>query len=149
MPHKDKQKGKECKARYYQEHKAKCDTANKKWIKEHPKEFRKIQQKYMITKGNKKKRGAKNRKYNLKKYFGLTIEQYDQMSEKQNHVCAICGKTETVKNQHGLLRLSVDHNHTTDKIRGLLCSKCNFLLGHADEDIDILLNAIQYLRDYK
>jgi hypothetical protein len=42
----------------------------------------------------------------------------------------------------------VDHNHKTGAVRGLLCCKCNFILGHADDDVGILRRAISYLTLY-
>lgn len=96
------------------------------------------------------KRGiVRNRKSHLKARFNMTIEQYDKMFEKQDGVCAICGKLETIKNQYGIKRLGVDHDHKTEKIRGLLCNRCNRLLGDACDDIKLLKNAIQYLRSFK
>lgn len=57
--------------------------------------------------------------------YKLTPEQYDAISAWQQHVCYVCGQPEPVKNR----RLSVDHNHDTGEIRGLLCSRCNPIIG--------------------
>lgn len=57
--------------------------------------------------------------------YGITSEQYDEIFINQNGVCAICGGP-PVGNRKSL---SVDHDHTTGKIRGLLCNKCNSALG--------------------
>lgn len=81
-------------------------------------------------------------KGNLKHNFNMTPEQYDRMFEEQNGVCAICGGV----NFSGR-RLGVDHNHSTGKIRGLLCARCNFLLG-ALEDIEFVERAKRYLKGY-
>lgn len=81
-------------------------------------------------------------KGNLKHNFNMTLEQYDQMFEEQNGICAICGGV----NFSGR-RLGVDHNHETGKIRGLLCHRCNFLLG-ALEDKEFTKRAKQYLKGY-
>ena len=81
----------------------------------------------------------------LKRDFGISLIQYNQMLEQQNGVCAICGQPEINKNRFGIIRLAVDHNHKTGKIRGLLCDKCNHFLGLAKENINILQNAINYL----
>jgi len=81
-------------------------------------------------------------KYQLKRYYGIKQEDYEQMYENQKGKCAICGKHQSeLKN-----RLSVDHNHITGKVRGLLCHSCNVSLGHAREDINVLLNMIVYLK---
>ena len=78
-------------------------------------------------------------KYGLRR-FGLTLDDYDLLSIKQDYVCAICGNI----NSNGR-RLSVDHDHKTEKVRGLLCLKCNSLLGFVKDDIKILKQAIKYL----
>lgn len=72
--------------------------------------------------------------------YGLTLAQFESMLAEQGHVCAICGKT----NKNGS-RLSVDHNHSTGRIRALLCSKCNQALGLFDEDQERMFAAIEYL----
>ena len=62
------------------------------------------------------------------------------MFEKQNNKCAICGQEFSDSN-----KAFVDHCHKTNRIRGLLCTKCNSLLGMANDNIEILQNAIKYL----
>jgi hypothetical protein len=82
--------------------------------------------------------------WDLHHVYGITLEQYDEMFTKQNGVCAICGKPETGKNQHGVVRLSVDHNHSTGEVRGLLCTRCNKHLGII-ENVDFVQKAQEYL----
>jgi ribosomal protein L34E len=90
------------------------------------------------------------KKANLKRDFGITLEYYHELLESQNECCAICGKPEVIKTQRGNVRmLSVDHDHTTREVRGLLCMKCNSLIGHAKEEVSILERAIAYLKKYK
>lgn len=73
----------------------------------------------------------------------LTIEQQEALFNSQHGLCAICEKPlDKGKNTH------VDHCHKTGRIRGLLCSECNFGLGKFEDDIDRLLRAIEYLRLY-
>ena len=89
------------------------------------------------------------RNRNLQINFGISIDDYDKLLEKQNGICAICGKVESRKNMYGIKRLAVDHNHNTGKIRGLLCSCCNQGLGMFyvdDKGVELLLNAIEYMR---
>lgn len=57
--------------------------------------------------------------------YKLTVEQWDAISAYQNHVCYACHQPEPVKGR----RLAVDHDHTTGLVRGLLCSRCNPVLG--------------------
>ena len=82
------------------------------------------------------------RKATLKKKYGLTLADYDSMFESQNGACAICGGQQTYK------LLAVDHCHITGKVRGLLCSKCNSILGYVSDNVGTLQNAIKYLRSY-
>jgi len=89
------------------------------------------------------KLSKKNQK--LKRNYGITLEQYNQMFAEQKGLCAICGEKETTKNQYKLRQLSVDHNHVTGQVRSLLCSNCNLLLGCAKDSKEILLKAILYL----
>lgn len=85
----------------------------------------------------------------MKYSYGLTLEQYDQMFEQQGGVCAICSERERRKRKNKTLRLCVDHNHQTNKIRGLLCSHCNTVIGKLRVDtkgIINLQNAIEYIK---
>ena len=81
----------------------------------------------------------RNYDHNYKKY-GMSESDYLDMLEKQKDQCAICGKAV------GKSRLSVDHDHETGKVRGLLCQPCNIGLGFFDEDVEALQNAINYLQ---
>jgi hypothetical protein len=80
----------------------------------------------------------------LKRNYGMTPEDYDSMVETQNNECLICF---TSGDQERNKRLLVDHCHASGKVRGLLCNKCNLLLGHADDTIDRLERAILYLKE--
>lgn len=79
---------------------------------------------------------------------GLTPESYDAMLEMQGGVCAICRRTNsTVNPKNGMpIRMSVDHDHTTGSVRGLLCSPCNTSLGNFNDDVLLLESAIRYLQ---
>ena len=81
----------------------------------------------------------------LRDNFGIGLDEYKQMLLKQRGVCAICGKPETATYKGKLRYLSVDHNHSTGTIRGLLCNDCNVALGWFHEDIEVLKKAINYL----
>jgi hypothetical protein len=96
-----------------------------------------------------RKHRAVSHKWRLKNAYGLTPEQYQEMSNKQNNVCAICRKPETRKGRGGAnLPLSVDHDHNTGKVRELLCQECNLLLGYSHDNIVTLANAIGYLKKW-
>ena len=79
--------------------------------------------------------------YDLKKCYGINLDDFESMEKAQNGVCAICeGKCGTFGN------LSVDHCHETGKVRGLLCSACNRAIGGLKHDVSILERAIAYLK---
>jgi hypothetical protein len=46
------------------------------------------------------------------------------------------------------MMLAVDHDHETGQVRALLCSTCNIMIGHAQDDVSILARAIQYLSEW-
>lgn len=73
--------------------------------------------------------------------YGITLQQYEDMLEAQDHKCTICGGFDSDR------RLSVDHNHDTGAFRGLLCHQCNTGLGLFKDDIHLMKLAIQYLED--
>lgn len=81
----------------------------------------------------------------LRDRFGITLDEYKQKLLQQKGVCAICGKPETLTFKGKLRSLSVDHNHITNQIRGLLCDSCNKVIGFAKEDISILESTVRYL----
>jgi hypothetical protein len=113
------------------EHDDKLKESNKENVKE-------------WRKNNKNKMENYIRKNQLKKNYGITPEQYDELFIQQKGRCAICGRHQTeFKN-----RLSIDHDHVTGKVRALLCTNCNFILGNAKDDMTILLSAIKYLEKY-
>lgn len=84
------------------------------------------------------------RAMNLKKY-GLTPEEYDVLLESQNGACAACRAPERGRNQFGPVRLAVDHDHTTGRIRGLLCMGCNRALGLLNDNAE----RVKQLADYR
>jgi hypothetical protein len=79
------------------------------------------------------------RSTHYKSAYGLTLEQVDEMLIKQDHKCALCGKSlkETKRN--------IDHNHITKKVRGILCHRCNIGLGYV-EDEEFLKSSLIYLK---
>lgn len=69
------------------------------------------------------------KKNNLHYSFGLSFDDWNSMLQSQEGVCKVCKQPEIVKNQHRTMSLSVDHDHKTGKVRGLLCQGCNRALG--------------------
>ncbi len=87
----------------------------------------------------------KYRSKHLRITYGITEEHYNEMIIKQNGKCAICGSLVADKIRN---RLAIDHNHATNEIRGLLCSRCNKVLGLINDDSDIAIKMIDYLRQH-
>lgn len=93
-------------------------------------------------KAYRKNNPEKAKEIGLKSSFGMTLTEYNMRFNAQNGCCAICEM-----HQSKLSRtLSVDHNHNTGEIRGLLCNTCNSGIGLLKEDIKIFRKAIKYLR---
>jgi hypothetical protein len=131
--------------RTYEKRKDKQKEEWKVWYKEFGREYAKWYRENNLEqtresqakwrKNNPEKLRAKHRKDK----YGLTEEQFRDLLEKQDRVCGICKRPFTHEP-------FVDHDHKTNNVRGLLCSKHNFLLGFADDDVEILEKAIAYLK---
>ena len=80
----------------------------------------------------------------LKKAYGITLEQYDEMAERQGDRCGICGTDSPGEKYRWFC---VDHCHKTGVVRGLLCHHCNWLLGRVGDDPEVLRKAIEYLEN--
>lgn len=77
----------------------------------------------------------------LKEQYGLTSADRDAMTVAQGGVCALCFKA-----PHPGRRLHVDHDHTTGRIRGLLCPNCNWYLAKIERDAGLIARIRSYLR---
>lgn len=116
----DKKRNNEARKKYYQRNKASI--------------LGELRQKYKADPV-----AAKNR--DLKKTYGIDIDQYNAMLQFQNGSCAICKKhSSTFKKS-----LAVDHCHVSGKIRGLLCINCNRAVGNLKDSIDLAKSLISYL----
>lgn len=117
-----------------------CKDCVKKYYRENKKSINKKHKEYRDS------HKAERRKQDLKNKYNITLNQYNKLVEDQKGVCEICKLPETRKgNNRKIKRLSVDHCHKTGKVRGLLCQKCNSVLGYVDENKSILNNMIIYL----
>ena len=76
------------------------------------------------------------REYGRLYLYDLTPGKFSELCADQDYRCAICRQ---VKELH------VDHDHTTDKVRGLLCKKCNTALGGFNDSAELLIAALEYL----
>lgn len=86
----------------------------------------------------------RRREYDLKKNYGLTIEDFNSLFQSQNSRCGICGSEQPTTKQGW----HVDHNHTTGSVRGILCVHCNTMLGYARDNPTYLQSAIHYLEKF-
>jgi hypothetical protein len=77
--------------------------------------------------------------------YGLTLEDYDKLLKHQGGGCAACGTKSSRKNSKIQQRLCVDHDHRTEEVRGLLCHRCNMVLGLINDDIGLLIGLKYYL----
>jgi hypothetical protein len=147
---------KDYKKKHYLINKNKYKKLNKLWKKNNPEKVKKLQRMYYKRNNKEIKEKSKyfrtvnaktikrsNRKYVLKKNYNLTIEQYEQMLKKQDYKCMICKKHRKEFNKD----LSVDHCHTTNKVRDLLCYRCNLAVGYYENsDIKTIK---EYLNKHK
>jgi hypothetical protein len=83
-----------------------------------------------------------NTHYKREYTYGLSKEAYLSLLDKQDYKCAICNTDQSKLSR----KLVVDHCHTSNKVRGLLCSHCNVGIGMLKESEDNLMAAIQYLK---
>lgn len=123
MPIKDIKKAREWQRTYRQEKKKENPELDKIYYYKNRKVVVKVQRKSV-----------------LKRFYGITPEQYEFMEQQQGGVCAICGN----KNKNGNI-LCVDHDHENGKVRGLLCHNCNIAIGRFQDNKDFMRNAISYL----
>lgn len=128
MPYKDPKQRAAQRKRWYEANKETVKEAAAAWKKRYP------------TRAQEQARRTK-----LKQRFGITIEQYYELLERQNNVCAVCRRdADSFKTA-----LAVDHDHHSGVIRGLLCIDCNRrVIGRrrAPEGIALFQNASDYLK---
>jgi hypothetical protein len=122
---------------------------------EYMKEYRKPEERRVKERESGRKWSKKNpdieKNGHLRRTFGIDLETYNKMLSDQNGACSICKNPETsvVKNTGKIKTLAVDHCHTTGKVRGLLCWNCNTSIGKMKDSVEILQNAIEYLKKHK
>ncbi len=93
-----------------------------------------------------KKNPDKVKDFDLRRRFGITLDEYRNLLEKQGSLCVICSQPELAHHQNGQVReLAVDHDHKTGKVRGLLCTGCNAGLGNFQDSPTTLQKALNYL----
>jgi Recombination endonuclease VII len=119
-------------------------AAHKNWIQSNqPQKKKCVLRALQWNLKNKEKRQIIVKRNNYKKRYGLSIEQKQELIDKQDNKCAICNNN--LKDTHDVC---VDHCHTTNIVRGILCRKCNLGIGHLNDSTQILKSAIMYLNKY-
>ena len=116
---------KEANKNYYVNNKTNVAEKNKKWQQD-------------------EKNKEAIRFYFVKRVYGIDKTEWLNLLGKQDNCCAICKET-----SDDLRFFHTDHDHSNGKVRGLLCKNCNTVLGHAKDNIEILEQAIQYLKRTK
>lgn len=96
----------------------------KQWRKNNPEKNKAYQRKA------RKKYPKRQKGHDLKRRFGINLEDYNEMFEEQQGRCAVCGKHQSEQKR----ALSVEHCHKTRKIRGLTCATCNHLVSVYESD---------------
>lgn len=76
--------------------------------------------------------------------YGMTKAQWMDLFDSQKGACAICGKHQSELSK----KLCVDHDHVSGRVRGLICTPCNLIVGNAMDDPSILQRAIVYMKSF-
>jgi len=113
----------------------------KDWIAKNSEQHKKYLKEYYQD--NKELCDKLRRKSEIKRLYGLDIDDYEIMVGQQNNKCYICGQSPK-KNA-----LAVDHDHQTGKIRKLLCSGCNHHVGIIEKGEDYLISLVRYLAEHE
>ena len=133
---------------YMRAWRARNKEKNAEYQKEYNKEYRKKNVEKLSANNKKWREENKEQdalvmlKARLKRKYNLSIDEYKTLIESQNNSCKVCG-THAKNNLKG--KLYIDHCHTTGKVRGLLCMKCNSALGLLNDDKALIQNLLDYL----
>ena len=98
-------------------------------------------------KKNKKRANLNATRWHYKKYYGISYEEFLALAQTQKNQCKLCNVDLTFDSTKAKTRAVLDHCHTTGKIRGVLCNKCNIGLGTFNDDIMLLKAAMIYLEN--
>jgi hypothetical protein len=124
MPYADPAQKRAHNRRYHQEHREVKLARSRSWVRANP-ERQKFHQ----------------WKHYLGKKYGVTPADYAALMVAQDGRCAICLTSDPAPWD----QLSVDHDHETGRVRGLLCMRCNSCLGYVQDSPDLLRKAVRYL----
>jgi hypothetical protein len=145
--------------KYKHAHKDERLVYNQKWRSENRERVNANERRRRKEIPEKYKEWAKNQRDRLGSLWSLresvrlrniSIDEYNRMNEEQKGLCAICQRENRQKSRKEgeLCRLAIDHCHQTGKVRALLCGACNKGLGHFEDNIELLITAIQYLEQH-
>lgn len=138
---------KESRRRWYLKNREYKLDRNKRWNESNKDKRKSYAEQNRIKNKDKLKLYKESRKdiiknSNLLRNYNITLVEYNKMVDNQQNSCAICGCSgEKCKYK----QLSVDHNHSTGIVRGLLCNRCNMALGLIDDSIETAKSIIMYL----
>lgn len=130
---------------YYLKNKDKFLAKAKKWKELNPEKYSKLRKKETAKFRN--KLGKEQKKHlELKQKYNLSFDEYINLYNKQNGVCAICkSHMKLLSEEFGNKTANVDHCHQTGRIRGLLCNSCNCGIGFLQDNSTLLRLAAEYL----
>ena len=83
----------------------------------------------------------------IKRFYGITLEEYEVKLASQNNLCGLCGKPFDATQEK--TRPTLDHRHSDGKLRDFLHSNCNRGIGFFYDDADVLIKAAEYLRRHE
>jgi hypothetical protein len=112
---------------------------NKKYRADHKEQSRASKKRWR----DKNKGKIDHRKHNIKKKYGISMDEWNALFISQGSRCAICSSE-----QHKSTNWHTDHCHTTGIIRGILCGPCNTGLGKLGDSADRVFRAFEYLRKH-
>lgn len=112
----------------------------KRWQQENPERYRENQRRIRSSPAGKERQRAGH----LRRKYGITVEQYDELLASQGGRCAICRREPRPD-----ISLHLDHDHQSGQLRGILCFRCNNALGDFDDDSTLLRAALGYLGQHQ
>jgi len=119
--------------------KDKIRERQRKWLKDNAESHREYSRQWYLD--NK----TRVKDLQLQRIHGISLDEYYSLLSDQSGVCAICKSPDPIKGDH----FHVDHCHSTNQVRGLLCAHCNVGIGHFKDSHDLLEEAVRYIRRFR
>ncbi len=131
------------KDKYYKDgYRGECKSCRKEKQLEYKKRPENLEKIRAWNRKSKKKNYRYGRSKMLESKYGITQDQFEQISEAQNHKCALCFFPASEMRHK---KLCVDHCHETGRVRGLLCHPCNTLLGRIGDNVAGVTRMLEYV----